>query len=117
MLLAACAEPTRGCDICWQSAIFYGIVTNDGGPAGGASVRAYLGSEPCTARAPEEAIRTVTDAAGRYRLQVNTPFLNTRCVQVEAVAPAGTQGRVDAPAVRFRATRPYDSVRVDVRLP
>lgn len=122
-ILAACAGPTRGCDVCTQSATVYGIVTDPAGaPVGGASVRAFVGIEPCAVRAAaEEAGRTMADGAGRYRTQLTSGFATTGCVQVEASGEAGTPVRVVAPAVRFKPTAdasvPYDSVRVDVRLP
>jgi hypothetical protein len=123
VLLADCAEPTRGCDICTSSAIVYGTVTTAAGAAGaGASVRAYVGQEPCSVRAPaEEAARTVAGGTGRYRAQVQSLFGSPQCVQVEASGAAATSGRVEVPVVRFKPTAdaslPYDSIRVDVRLP
>jgi hypothetical protein len=122
-LLTACAGPTRGCDVCTQSATVYGTVSDGAGePAGGAEVRAYVGAEPCAARpAPEEAGRTAADGAGRYRLQVKSVFPAAPCVQLEATRAGGTPVRVEVPAVRFKPTAqaslPYDSVRVDVRVP
>ena len=121
--LAACAGPTRGCDICTQSAIVYGTVTSDGGePLGGASLRGFVGAEPCAVRAAvDEGGRTAADGLGRYRMQVQSGFAATRCVQVEAAGAGNPPVRAEAAAIRFEPTAdaslPYDSVRVDIRLP
>jgi hypothetical protein len=104
-----------------MSALVYGDVTKIPGTAvGGTPVRAYVGAEPCAIRpATEEASRTTADGAGRFRMQLTSPYRAPRCVQVEVSATDGGTGRTEVPTVRFRPTGslPYDSVRVDIRVP
>lgn len=123
LLVAACRSPTGGCDICTYSATIYGHVSEAAGdPVVGASVRALVGTEPCAAEAPAfEGTWTPTDAAGRYRTQVLSPVAVPGCVRLEAARGRGPLAGVEAPAVRFKpsadASLPYDSVRVDLRVP
>jgi hypothetical protein len=119
LALAACGEPTRGCDVCTWSAIIYGNVSSAGSPAAGVTVRVNVGGAPCSAGVPTfEGARTVTNAEGFYRFQVRSPVPSPQCVRVEA-APPGTDPVVEeAQSVVFKlssdASLPYDSVRVDL---
>ena len=122
MILVACNEPTRGCDVCTFSAVVYGTVTySTGTPATGAIVRAYSAIQNCrvdTAPAATE----VVDGAGRYRIQVQAGSSTPECVQIEVSSPSGAfpSLRMTVPPVSFKrsaqASLPYDSVRVDLRL-
>jgi len=123
LLVAACSPPTRGCDICTYSATIYGRLSDAAGdPVVGASVRAVVGAGPCAAEAPTfEGVWMLADAAGRYRAQVLSPVPAPGCVRLEAARGRGPLAGAEVPAVRFKPTAdasvPYDSVRVDLRVP
>ena len=118
--LAACSDPTRGCDVCTWSAIIYGNVrTAAGSTATGVMVRVDVGQMPCSAGVPWfEGARTFTDAMGFYRFQVRSPASSPQCVRVEAALPGASPVVGEASSVRFKltfeASLPYDSVRVDL---
>ena len=120
VLVTACTDPTRVCDLCTTSALVYGIVaTSASQPVGGVAMRAYVGADPCVVRAArEEVARAVTDGAGRYRMQLTSPLATPHCLQVESSVTGGETARTEA-SVRFKpsGSLPYDSIRVDVRVP
>ena len=120
-ILAACEEPTRGCDVCSYSAIVYGTVTSaSGAPVNGAIVLAHSSMLPCSEG--QFSITTqVVSSEGRYRIQAGALAPAPVCVQIEVASPSGafpTQ-RIEVPQVRFKLTAdaslPYDSVNVDAR--
>ena len=117
VVLNACSELTHGCDVCTYSALIYGAVTNSAGAAVvGVSVRVYATFQTCDAAHAFDAVTVASDAAGAYRVQVKSPGQHPPCVRVEVDSTVAT-----APPVQFKLTAdaslPYDSVRVDIRLP
>ena len=117
LVLGACSEPTRGCDVCTYSALIYGTVTNSAGaPVVGGSVRAYSTFQRCDAADAFDVVTVVSSGVGAYRMQVKSPVQDPPCVRVEVASTVAT-----APQVHFKLTAdaslPYDSVRVDIRLP
>ena len=121
--IAACEEPTRGCDVCTYSAIVYGTVTYaNSAPALGAMVRAHTAMSSCTDNQFSITTQVVSNE-GRFRVQVAALAPAPVCVQLEIFSPTGAfpAQRIDVPQVRFKLTAdaslPYDSVNVDVRLP
>jgi hypothetical protein len=120
-LVVGCREPTRGCDVCTFSALVYGTVTSSNAfPAAGAIVRVYTGLDECSESASATA---VADGLGHYRMQVQSGFQTPACVEVDVWPQSGgaPAERIAVPSVQFKRTSeaslPYDSVRVDVRLP
>ena len=82
----------------------------------GASVRAYSTFKTCAAADAFDAVTVVSNAVGAYRVQVQSPVQDPPCVRMEVASTVAT-----APQVQFKLTAdaslPYDSVRVDIRLP
>lgn len=112
-------------DLNASAAIVYGRVTTAGGAAvGGATVRAkaddgLCGSGVWSGSGSPDVV--TTNSTGAYRQRI-VGFSRARyCVSVSALPPAGSglDSATASDEVQFKDLRdiPYDSVRVDLRLP
>jgi hypothetical protein len=119
MLAVSCQNPVCGCLSPPDVAVLYGTVTDPAGnPVAGAAVRAEDGFPTCLSGG-SFAGSDQTDAAGRYRAEVDAFQPNPECMRAFALPPAGSTLR-GSDTVPFRVTfapgSPKDSVRVDLVL-
>ena len=122
--LAACTSSTNATSFYSSSAVVFGRVTTaTGAPALGAWLRsrAYTcdTGEWQGSGSPDIA---ASDSSSNYRQLIVSKSVGTHCVSVTVSPPAGVSGRdttVMAGVLRFKRSEspPYDSLRIDVRLP
>lgn len=102
-------------------AIVYGEVTRSSGePVGNVDVHVtFVEGDSCEGTARSTAPHVTTNADGSYRERFSTlapgPFEGCVVVEVRAAAGSGLgQRTLQGGTAQFRASAPFDSVRVDV---